>query len=336
MNKLRQLAFGLTVSAIFTSSAFAHHSAAAFNTGQEIKLTGPVVRYDYKNPHVYFTIQVKNADGSTVLKEVEAGAPSVLNPLGFTKESLKVGDVITVTGNPARSATDNTVLGKELYKADGTYYPLNIASRTAYNAKNDTATTIAGTWFSPFTEFTRVMGLAGRWPTTAQARGARATGATATTQKDCIPIGEPVLMFYPVATNITVQKDRVIIKVDWLDTERVVWLDGRKHPPATETTLHGHSTGRWEGETLVVETTNFKEHPMGISSSIPGSTQKKLTERFSLGADKKTLVYSGTVEDPVYLTGPGTWTGTWQYRPGMPDSNEKCDLETARKFLQQK
>jgi hypothetical protein len=116
----------------------------------------------------------------------------------------------------------------------------------------------------------------------------------------------------------------------------VVWLDGRKHPPATETTLHGHSTGRWEGETLVVETTNFKEHPMGISSSIPGSTQKKLTERFSLGADKKTLVYSGTVEDPVYLTGPGTWTGTWQYRPGMPDSNEKCDLETARKFLQQK
>jgi hypothetical protein len=75
---------------------------------------------------------------------------------------------------------------------------------------------------------------------------------------------------------------------------------------------------------------------MGISQQIPGSTQKKLIERFSLGADKKTLVYSGTIEDPVYLTAPGQWSGTWQYRPGMPHSNEKCDLETARKFTTQK
>jgi hypothetical protein len=145
----------------------------------------------------------------------------------------------------------------------------------------------------------------------------------------------PVLMFYPVANTILVQKDRVIINVDWMDTVRTVWLDGRKHPPATETSLHGHSVGRWEGETLVVETTNFKEHPMGSSTSLPSSTQKKLTERFTLGPDKKTLMISGTVEDPVYLTAPGQFSGTWEYRPGMPQSNEKCDLETALKFTKQ-
>jgi hypothetical protein len=140
-------------------------------------------------------------------------------------------------------------------------------------------------------------------------------------------------MFYPVATTITVERDRVVMKVDWMDTERIVYLDGRKHPAATQTSLHGHSVGRWEGKVLSVETTNFKEHPMGLSMSLPSSSQKRLTERFELSPDGKNLVYSGSVEDPVYLTKPIEWTGRWEYRPGMPHSNQKCDVDVARKFL---
>ena len=70
---------------------WAHHSAAAYDTQKEIKITGTVKEYRFKNPHVYLTVQVKNADGSTVAMEVEAGAASVLNPLGFTKNSVAVG-----------------------------------------------------------------------------------------------------------------------------------------------------------------------------------------------------------------------------------------------------
>ena len=95
----------------------------------------------------------------------------------------------------------------------------------------------------------------------------------------------------------------------------------------------GQSVGRWEGKTLVVETTNFKEHANGLSTSLPSSTQKKLIERFSVSPDGKSLTYSGSVEDPVYLTRPIEWTGMWEYRPGMPHSNQKCDVEVARKFL---
>jgi hypothetical protein len=82
-----------------------------------------------------------------------------------------------------------------------------------------------------------------------------------------------------------------------------------------------------------VETTNFKEHPMGLSTSLPSSSQKRLTERFELSPDGKSLVYSGSVEDPVYLARPIEWTGRWEYRPGMPHSNQKCDVDVARKFL---
>jgi hypothetical protein len=50
---------------------------------------------------VYLTLQVKKDDGSVSTVEVEAGAAAVLNGLGFTKDSVKSGDVVTVVGNPA-------------------------------------------------------------------------------------------------------------------------------------------------------------------------------------------------------------------------------------------
>jgi hypothetical protein len=335
MNTIAKLVLAGLMPAVLAAPALAHHSAAAYNTQQEIKVTGTVTEYKFRNPHVYMTLQVKKADGSTALMEIEAGAASVLNPLGFNRNSVAVGDVVTISGNPARSNPDQSMLGKDLFKSDGTYFPLNIASRSVYTAGNETATSIAGTWFPPRTEFNAFFAGTRNWPITAKGKTAMAANADpkATTQKDCIPIGAPAVMFYPVANTITVQRDRVVMNVDWMNSDRTIYLDGRKHPPAGETFLHGHSVGRWEGETLVVETTNFKEHPMGLTTSLPSSTQKRLTERFVLSPDHKTLIYSGVIEDPVYLSQPVQWSGQWQYRPNMPHSNEKCDLEVARKFL---
>ena len=312
----------------------AHHSAAAFDTQQEVKVTGTVTEYRFRNPHVYMTVQVRKADGSLVEMEVEGGAAAVLNPLGFNRDSVAVGDVVTIVGNPARVKPDELMLGRDLYKRDGTYYPLNIASRSVYTPKNETATTIAGTWFPPRTEFTAFLGGAAKWPITEKGKAAIANiDPKATTQKDCIPVGAPALMFYPVANTITVQKDRVVMKVDWMESERIIYLDGRQHPPASQTFLHGHSVGRFEGGTLVVETTNFSDHAMGLSMSLPSSTRKRLTERFRVGPDGKSLIYSGVLEDSEYLTRSVEWSGQWQYRPNMPHSNEKCDVEVARKFL---
>jgi hypothetical protein len=334
MNKFTKIVLGCSTALSIAVPALAHHSAAAYNTQQELRVTGTIAEYRFRNPHVYMTLQVKKDDGSTVLMEVEAGAASVLNPLGFNKDSVAVGDVVTIAGNPARNNAEKSMLGKDLYKKDGAYFPLNIASRSVYTAKDEVAKSIAGTWFAPRTEFNAFLGGARNWSVTDKGKAAMAVvDPKATTQKDCIPIGAPALMFYPVANTITVQKDRVTMKVDWLDSERVVYLDGRKHPPAAETSLHGHSVGRWEGDTLIIDTTNFKEHANGLTMSLPSSAQKHLVERLRLAQDGKGLIYSGVIEDPVYLAKPVEWSGQWMYRPGMPHSNEKCDLEVARKFL---
>ena len=334
MNRLAALTLVCVTTLIFAAPAMAHHSAAAFNTQQQITVTGAVSVYNFKNPHVYMTVQVRKADGSTSPMEVEAGAASVLSPLGFNRDSVKVGEVVTITGSPSRNNPDKLMLGRDLVKSDGSYIPLNIASRSVYAGKNEVATSIAGTWHSPRNSFTSFLGGARGWAVTEKGRSAMGVNdPKATTQKDCIPIGAPALMFYPVATTIRVEKDRVVMDVDWMDTERIVYLDGRTRPPATQTSLHGFSLGRWDGKTLIVETTNFREHPMGLSTSLPSSTQKRLTERFALTPDGRGLIYSGTVEDPIYLTKPIEWSGQWEYRPGMQHSNQKCDVDVARRFL---
>ncbi len=335
MNVLPRAVLACAVAAAFTP-AFAHHSAAAFDTQKEATITGTVVEYSFRNPHVYMTLSRQLEDGTEVVTEIEAGAGSVIGPLGFTRDAVKIGDVVSISGNPGKRDPEGLLLGRELYKQDGTYLPLNISSRSAAPETTEVATSIEGNWFSPRTSFFAFLGTTNGWQTTDAAKAVLASAAsnpTPTPQKDCIPIGEPGLMFYPVVNAIDVQDDKVIMNVDWLDSVRTIYLDGRAHPAATETSLHGHSIGYFEGTTLVVDTTNFSVNPIGLSTSLPNSTGKHLVERFELSADGKGMIYSGKVADPEYLAAPVEWSGTWQYSPDMQVSNEACDLETARKFL---
>jgi hypothetical protein len=334
MKNFGVLALTCSMALLLAVPALAHHSSAAFNTQEEVTVRGTVIEYSYRNPHVYMTLEVETDDGETVEMEVEAGAPSVLNPLGFTRNSLTVGEVVTIAGNPGRRNPDQLMLGRELFRSDGSYLPLNISSDSIYEASDETATSIEGTWFSPRTSFFGFLGSGRGWAVTERGRIAMSnTDPLETPQKDCIPIAAPGLMFYPVANTITVSEDQVVMTVDWMDTERVIYLDGREHPPSSETFLHGHSVGRWEGDTLVVDSTNYREHPMGLSTSLPGSSMKHLTERFEVSPDGKSLIYSGVMRDPEYLAEPVEWSGEWLYRPNMPHSNSVCDVETARRFL---
>lgn len=333
MNVLPRNILAVTIAVACFQPVYAHHSAAAFNTDTEVTVTGVVKQYSFRNPHVYLTMEVTKDDGSKVETEVEAGAASVIGPLGFTRDAVKVGDVVTVHGNPGRRDPDGLLLGRELYKQDGTYLPLNISSRATNQQSDAVATSIEGTWFAPRTSFFGFLGSQNGWQITEAGRAAIAVATSATPQKDCIPIGEPAVMFYPVATVIDVQDDRVEIFVDWLDSKRTVWLDGREHPPASETFQHGHSVGRFDGNALVFESTNFTPNQIGFTMTLPSGSGKRLTERLEVSADGKQLIYSGTMEDPEYLSAPYDFSGPLEYRPEMELSNETCDLEAAQRFL---
>jgi len=86
---------------------WAHHSfAAEYDSSKPVTMTGAVTKVDWANPHVYFFIDVKDADTGKVTNwAFELGAPAVLTRSGWRRSSVKVGDIITVTGTLAKDAS---------------------------------------------------------------------------------------------------------------------------------------------------------------------------------------------------------------------------------------
>ena len=94
------------VIALRSAPALAHHSfAAEFDAEKPIKLTGAVMQIDWTNPHVWFYINVKNEAGRMERWAWEMGAPHQLQQRGWLRETMKVGDIVTVEGSLARDGS---------------------------------------------------------------------------------------------------------------------------------------------------------------------------------------------------------------------------------------
>ena len=129
---------------------------------------------------------------------------------------------------------------------------------------------------------------------------------------NCSPPGMPRLMITPYPFEWIIQDKQVTLLTEYLNQARRIYLDGRKHPDPEETGLlfNGHSTGRWEGNTLVVETVNIRGETPMQSTGVPRSDKMRIVERIRrLGPDK--MEDELTMYDPVAFTAPYKSTRTY-------------------------
>ena len=96
--------FLLVIAALMAgTAAYAHHSyGATYDVAKEVKLEGKLVQFVYRNPHSFVTIQAPDQKGVQQRWAIEWSGTAQLNNSGVTRESLKVGDQITIVGRPSR------------------------------------------------------------------------------------------------------------------------------------------------------------------------------------------------------------------------------------------
>lgn len=131
---------------------------------------------------------------------------------------------------------------------------------------------------------------------------------------ECWPAGLPVIMtrVWPIAM---VQKPTAIFMISgFMNEVRIVYTDGREHsdPDIVIPSFSGESIGRWEGDTLVVDTKYFVDEHHWIDSGVPASDQLHIVERMKLLNEGNTLEIEYTASDPKMWEGEWKWTKRWR------------------------
>jgi hypothetical protein len=153
-----------------------------------------------------------------------------------------------------------------------------------------------------------------------------------TVSNACKPPSLVYAMQGPFPLEIYQGTEFIIIKLEYFDLIRIVFMDGREHPPADAPhTKMGFSTGKWEGSTLVVDTTHIESATI-TNNGLAHSDKVHVIERFRLSDDRTTLLSTQEFEDAEVLEGRGARFIAWKRKPGEHVYPYDCDPSFALQY----
>jgi Family of unknown function (DUF6152) len=336
MNRILVPALMLAVLA-GAQTALAHHAASGLYDGDGwITVRGRVDSVFWRNPHVRFTLMVASEDGSEQPWQIEAGSVNSLERMGISQDVLEPGETIEVSGLPGRER-ENIAFARSIVSAEGEdvslffqldkldeHYELG---RDKESADDDKPGDIFRVWVPvkvPNTGSGKLL-----LPLTEPAVALRSQWDPADDPSlRCEPPGMPAAMDNPYPVEFEDHGDTIVMRLEEWDGVRTFHMnpDPAADPPAPSPM--GYSVGRWDGDTLVVETSRI-DYPYFDDLGTPQSRRIHITERFDLDADNARLLWTGEIVDPVTFSEPVVLEIEWRYIPGNERKPYRCALPGA-------
>jgi len=318
----------------------AHHSGALFfDRSQRVEIAGVVSEMRWRNPHVSFKVSVTNDDGQQEEWTVESNAVNLLERQGVSPDTVAVGDDVRFWGPPARRG-EKSMRAYNVLLPDGNevvLIPRNPPERRWVDnelvasvpelATRDVSESIAQAdgiyrvWSRG-----RIKTLNPELPLTAAALASKDDYDPFTDDPalQCIPTGMPAVMDVSLPIEFRKQGDDIVLRLEQWDTLRTIHMDGDLSAAASlPATREGYSVGHWEGDTLVVETTNIKTNYFDDKGT-PISGAVHVVERWTVNEDQSGLHWQATTTDPNTFTEPVLQEQTFPWMPGEEIKRYDC------------
>jgi hypothetical protein len=342
MNRCHRLAGALVAGtlAIAPVSALAHHSMSEFNRDTVTEVEGVVSKVSWVNPHVLLEVTATDKNGAKTVWTFEGGAVSAQRRRGLTGDRLKIGDKVKVAGWPS-TRRDRYVQVNHVLLPDGVELLVGGVREPRWSTKSAGGAPVAGTTrtsanlgdslFRVWSQGTGAWFFAGRsnyqLTKSAAAAVAKWDDITDNPLTKCIPPGMPALMGNPYPMEFVQVGRDIELRFEEFDAVRKIrMMPGA--PPATTVapSALGYSVGRWEGKTLVVDTSRVN-WPYFDRSGAPQTQNVAINERFTVAPDGNRLEYVLTVNEPASLVKPFIWNAYFTWNPDETVNRYECTLE---------
>jgi hypothetical protein len=306
----------LVIALLAGRAAFAHHSFAPhFDSSKPVSIAGTITRFEAQNPHSYVHIDAVDENGRTHEYVCESHGVTQLTRNGVTPQVLKAGTKIRVTGSLSRHSPYMCFFDS-VELADGRKLSVNGPTSPRPAAALPPRKDIFGVWL--------LAPIANRSTSGPQPMMQFLTPAGQKAVAGYDPFkDDPTFRCDPVAirrvwgapgTPLEILRDGndVVLRHEWMDVKRVIHMNMKAHPKNGARGSLGHSIGRWEGDTLIIDTANYSAGVLNQYVEQPGQPTKGLlhsaaltsVERLRLDAERQRLVVEIDLSDPEFFTQP--------------------------------
>ena len=309
--------------------ALAHHSFAPyFDSSKPVSISGSVVKYEARNPHSYLHIAAVDENGRTREYMCESHGVTQLTRNGIRPDMFKAGRKVSVTGSQSRQNPYMCFFDSVQFE-DGRKLSVNGPSGPASStpARPTTARKeIFGVWLLAPIPNRNISGPQPMMQFLTSA-GQKATAAYDPFRDDpafrCDPVTIRRVWGAPgTPLEIARQGMDVVIRYEWMDARRVVHMDTTGHPANVPRSSLGHSSGRFDGDALIIDTANFAPGVLNQYVEQPGQPTRGLlhsaalttVERVHLDAERQRLVVDIDQADPDFFSKPFP-RATFEYAP---------------------